>query len=365
MSKPSYTIEQAAVLVALASGLQVLESFFPHPVPGVRLGLANIITMIALVRIGARAAIEISVLRVFISAMFTGTIFTPAFFIGLSGAVCSSVLMVLFYKATIEKGFKILSLTGISVLGAAAHNAAQLGVVYFVFIKSTAVLSFAPVLGISAVAAGIVTGAVASAAIRASEKKNTPGVFALKNNIEKKESVIYSIPARITALIAADTAVLMSASAQDFIICSAALLFSSLLMKGSLFSVLTGLKRMSFFIVISFSVPFLFGGAAEALTGAAAAEGAVYASRVALLIGFASCLLYGIDWTRSAEKGVFSMRPFKIAAGSYAMLPGVVDGIKESIKAGFGSGLTVKTAFEKIGYSVASLYTETVENKNI
>lgn len=357
-----YTIRQAAVLVALASALQVLESFFPHPVPGVKLGLANIITMIALVRIGARAAVEISILRVIISAMFTGTIFTPAFFIGLSGAVCSSAVMAAVYKATAERGRVVLSMTGISVLGAAVHNAVQLAVVYFVFIKSPAVVSFAPFLGLSAVAAGLVTGAVASAAVKAANSSKVyarqyPAVTAAKEN-----SICCSVPLRIAALLAADTAVLLSSGPRDFVLTAAGLVLASLLLRGSILNALKAVRKMAVFIVISFLVPFLFGGAAQAMTYQSAAEGAVYGARIAMLIAFASVLLRGVDWSKSAQRGVFSARPFKILAGSYAMLPQVIENVKISVKESFSGGNRLNRAFETIGISVASLYTSAKED---
>jgi heptaprenyl diphosphate synthase len=68
---------QIAFLVACASVLQILESLIPNPIPGVRLGLANMITLVALVDLGVGAAVEIAVLRTVCSSFILGTFFHP------------------------------------------------------------------------------------------------------------------------------------------------------------------------------------------------------------------------------------------------------------------------------------------------
>jgi len=67
-------VVRLAMLVACASVLQVAESLLPHPLPGVRLGLANIIAVMTMVCIGPGSAIQLAVLRTLVSSMVLGTL---------------------------------------------------------------------------------------------------------------------------------------------------------------------------------------------------------------------------------------------------------------------------------------------------
>ena len=159
------------MLVACASVLQVAESFFPHPLPGVRLGLANIITVIAMVYVGPGSAIQLAVLRTLVSSMVLGTFLTPTFVLSFSGAVVSAVVMVLLYRFS-GRGQLSFSLIGISVGGAASHIMTQVVLVYMLFIRSSGVLWLWPWLCLAAVVTGVLTGLIAVQAVRRLEADN-------------------------------------------------------------------------------------------------------------------------------------------------------------------------------------------------
>ncbi len=152
---------QIAFLVSCASALQIIESLLPNPFPGVRLGLANMLTLVALENLGFAAALEIAVLRTICSALVLGTLFSPAFVISFQAAVVSSVVMGLAYRWLARRSQPWLSLVGVSLLGATAHNLTQLGVVYLYFIHQTSIFWLWPWLGVSAVGMGWLTGIVA------------------------------------------------------------------------------------------------------------------------------------------------------------------------------------------------------------
>lgn len=151
---------QLVFLIASAAVLQIMESFIPHPIPGVRLGLANLMTLVALYQLGFRAALKIAVLRSVIGSLIMGTFLSPAFFLSVSGGVLSTVIMGIVFLSNSKTNPKV-SIIGISLLGAMAHNITQITLVYFFFIQHQSVFMLLPLLGISGVVTGWITGMIA------------------------------------------------------------------------------------------------------------------------------------------------------------------------------------------------------------
>ena len=110
-----------AVLAALALALSYMESFFPLalivPLPGVKLGLANIVTLYALYAIGFPSALAILLVRCTLGALFAGN--ASALLFSLLGGLSALFVMALLSKS------KKLSIFGVSIAGAAAHNCGQ------------------------------------------------------------------------------------------------------------------------------------------------------------------------------------------------------------------------------------------------
>ena len=157
-NKKTYKI---AILVSIASVLQICESFIPHPIPGLRLGLANMLTLVALVTLGFRAALEIAILRTILSAFVMGTFMSPTFIFSFLAAVVSSLVMGMLYWISGFPGRYRLSLIGISILGALSHNMVQLCLAYLFLVKHRGIFVFTPWLCIGAVVMGLITGVVA------------------------------------------------------------------------------------------------------------------------------------------------------------------------------------------------------------
>lgn len=156
------TKKQALIAVLVAQGivLHLLESMFPIPVPipGVKLGLANIVTLLALVLIDFKTAFFIAFLRSVLGALVTGTLFSVAFFMSFAGAISSVCLMgLLFWLITRFSRNPEPGLLGISVGGAIAHNLGQLAMAALL-IQHTGIFYYLPVMLAASIPTGILTG---------------------------------------------------------------------------------------------------------------------------------------------------------------------------------------------------------------
>ena len=144
-------ITRIALLTALSLILFILEGFLPLPlpVPGAKLGLAAIVTLIALYTMSTRDAALMLTLRILLASFFGGGV-APMLY-SLAGGAASFAAMVLLKKHT------QLSIVGISAAGGFLHNMAQLLVAAAVM-QTTALLSYAPVLGFVGILTGIGIG---------------------------------------------------------------------------------------------------------------------------------------------------------------------------------------------------------------
>ena len=150
-----------AWLTALAVTIHIAESALPSPVPGIKPGLANVVTIAVLVRYGWRMAVWVTLLRVLVSSLLLGSFLSPTFMLSLSGALCSALVLALAYIAAQRLPGAGLSALGYSVLAALAHMAGQFAVAYALFIPHPALLYLLPVLMSAAVIFGVVSGIIA------------------------------------------------------------------------------------------------------------------------------------------------------------------------------------------------------------
>jgi len=150
-----------SLLVSLATVLSILESQLPIPRPlWLRLGLANVITLIALMMYDIKAAVTVACMRALLAGIF-GTL--PMLAFSFPAALTSSLSMGVLYRVSGQR----LSIIGLSVSGAVVHNLTQLMVAYFVLsLNRSSILALAPLLILAAVAAGFVTGLIARYVIR-------------------------------------------------------------------------------------------------------------------------------------------------------------------------------------------------------
>ncbi|GAA0203347.1 Gx transporter family protein [Selenomonas dianae] len=154
-----HRMTRIALLTALSLILFVLEGFLPLPlpVPGAKLGLAAIVTLIALHLLPTRDAALMLTVRILLSSFFGGGI-APMLY-SLAGGAASFAAMVLLKKYT------QLSIVGISAAGGFLHNMAQLLVAAAVM-QTSALFSYAPVLGFVGILTGIGIGIAAQTILR-------------------------------------------------------------------------------------------------------------------------------------------------------------------------------------------------------
>ncbi|MBN2406849.1 MAG: septum formation protein Maf [Elusimicrobia bacterium] len=234
-------IPHAAVFIAAASALQAIEYLLPNPVPWLKLGLANMLTLIALVTAGARFALVVAAGRALITAFLLGTFMSPMFYLSFCGAVLSCLAMSAMFRPLGK-----FSLIGVSITGAVTHNLTQLAIVYIFVIRHGGILLLLPLLLMTALVTGSLTGVLSAKIIpniaRSSIKKiylasksprridilrgrglpvlvtghkafedapetgEDPASYALRQARKKMDSVFQDIPGR-GCVIAADTVV--------------------------------------------------------------------------------------------------------------------------------------------------------------
>jgi len=144
-------------LAALAVAIHVLETAIPSPLPGLRPGLANVITLIVLFRYGWRMAAWITLLRIVGASLLIGTFLTPAFALSLSGGLISLAVMGL-SSPLIRWG---LGPVGIGAMASVGHIGGQLLIAWLVFIPHPGIWNLAPFLLAAALPLGIITGLIA------------------------------------------------------------------------------------------------------------------------------------------------------------------------------------------------------------
>ena len=155
-------IALCAVLASLALGLSTLEGLFPIsllvPLPGVKLGLANIVTVFALYQLGAGAALAILLTRCLLGGLFAGNLSAMLFSV-LGGL---TAMLVMIFLRRLPK----LSVYGVSIGGAAAHNCGQIAAACLT-LGSMAPLYYLPILLGASLITGAVTGVAAACLFRA------------------------------------------------------------------------------------------------------------------------------------------------------------------------------------------------------
>lgn len=158
---PTKKLAIIAMLVAQASVLHFLESLLPNPIPipGVKLGLANIITLLALLIFDFKTAMQITVLRTILGSLLSGTLLGVGFLMSFSGAIVSTVVMALLVY--IGRGSAI---TVVSVAGAAAHNLGQLAMAALI-LQFAGIIYYLPFMLLFSVPTGIITGLLVKALI--------------------------------------------------------------------------------------------------------------------------------------------------------------------------------------------------------
>lgn len=169
-----------ALLISMALVLSYMERFFPLqmviPLPGIKLGLANIVSMVALYLLGARQAYVILAVRCALGAVFAGSITGLIF--SLTGGTLSMLVMAGACR------MRFLSIYGVSILGAAAHNIGQICAA-MLLMQSVYIGAYLPYLLGIAVVTGFATGAAGAGILRVLSKMDGTGLRGAPENASK------------------------------------------------------------------------------------------------------------------------------------------------------------------------------------
>ena len=157
-----------ALLSAYAVGLHSIEALIPTPVPWLRLGLANIITLTTLYLYGLKAGMIVTLTRIVIRSLLAGTFLGPSFIMSLGGGVASTLVM-----WALKSLFGRLSgPVGLSICGALTHNIAQMFLAYLLFVRQIkAIVIISPFILGAGLVTGIVNGMATALIIRKIEEK--------------------------------------------------------------------------------------------------------------------------------------------------------------------------------------------------
>lgn len=156
-----------SILISLAVVLSFIERLIPLnlivPMPGIKLGFANIVTMFALFCVDIPSAIIITILRCILSSLLFGGMTSLLY--SLSGAFLALIAMIL-----LKLGYnKVFTLLGISIGGAAAHNIGQI-LMASIMMKNFAIFAYLPILLLASLVTGLITAIIASGVIGICEK---------------------------------------------------------------------------------------------------------------------------------------------------------------------------------------------------
>lgn len=155
----SKKIASYGLFIALAFIFSYIESLvpIPFPVPGIKLGLANLVIIIAIYGIGPKEAFVLSIVRVILVGF---TFRDPSTLIfSLAGGVLSWLAMVIFMK------LKLFSMIGVSIIGGIAHNIGQI-IVAILYVNNPSLIYYLPLLLISGVVSGTLIGILGAIVIK-------------------------------------------------------------------------------------------------------------------------------------------------------------------------------------------------------
>ncbi len=159
----SRKVASYGLFIALAFIFSYVEHLIPMPfaLPGMKLGLANLVIIIAIYGIGLKEAFVLSMVRILLVGFAFRDPSTLLF--SFAGGILSWVLMAVFKKS------KLFSMVGVSIIGGIAHNVGQI-IVAILYVKNTSLIYYLPLLMISGVVSGTLIGILGGLVIKRIKK---------------------------------------------------------------------------------------------------------------------------------------------------------------------------------------------------
>lgn len=391
---PLYTkdhkIYQIALLVALACILQISESMIPHPIPGLRLGLANMVTLTTLILLGFRHALEVALIRTILSSLIIGTFMSPGFILSFSAAIASTLIMGLFYWLSGLNARFRFSIIGISIVGAFCHNMVQLVLAYFLLVKHSGIFVFFPWLSIGALATGWVVGIVAGGVCRqlakasapeTSENTSTPLQVPAQKHYQAGNSLLHRAKPEFKILWVVLLAVMVLIF-DDFwfnLVLAACLLLAAATSHTPFAFLWARVRQYTSLIAVAFFFPVFFNSGSHILATVASvkitsegmAAGSLFAARIVFLIIASSILLRTtspLNMTRGLARlmsplrrlGIDDQRFAQVLSLSWNAVPYLWESARAAIRqADLGRAGNLKNLLPLLSDLVAKLYLET------
>jgi heptaprenyl diphosphate synthase len=385
-----HKIYQIALLVALACILQISESMIPHPIPGLRLGLANMVTLTTLVLLGFRHALEVALIRTILSSLIIGTFMSPGFILSFSAAIASTLIMGLFYWLSGLTARFRFSIIGISIVGAFCHNMVQLVLAYFLLVKHSGIFVFFPWLSIGALATGWVVGIVAGGVCRQlakasapqpSENKSTPLQVPAQKHYQAGNSLLHRTKPeiKILGIFFIALLVLISDDLRLNLTLAACLLLAAVTSRTPLTFLWARVRQYTSLIAVAFFFPVFFNSGSHILATIASLKitsegmttGSLFAARIVFLIIASSILLrttapenmtHGLARLLSPLRriGIDDHRFAQILSLSWNAVPYLWETARATIrKANLGRAGSLKNLLPLLSSLIAKLYLET------
>lgn len=145
-----------SLLLALSVALNIIESSLPlfnGFIPGLKLGLANIVSLFVIYEFGLKDALYVGILRVFLVGILRTGLFSTTFFFSLAGVLLSIIIMY------IGKKYLKLSIIGVSIIGSIAHSVGQI-MVAIALLQMKTMIYYLPWLLLFAIPTGILVGII-------------------------------------------------------------------------------------------------------------------------------------------------------------------------------------------------------------
>lgn len=156
-----------SMLLSLSVVLSILESLLPIfngiTIPGVKLGLANIVILVILYTYSFKDALFVSILRVFLVSILRTGLFSLSFYFSLVGSLFALIGMKLFQK------YSKLSMIGVSIVGSMMHSVGQI-IVASIFLHNALVFHYLPWILLLSIPTGIFTGIISKQLYSALQK---------------------------------------------------------------------------------------------------------------------------------------------------------------------------------------------------
>jgi heptaprenyl diphosphate synthase len=390
MYPKDHKIYQIALLVALACILQVSESMIPHPIPGLRLGLANMVTLTTLVLLGFRHALEVAVIRTILSSLITGTFMSPGFFLSFAAAIASTLIMGLLYWLSGVHQRCRFSIIGISIVGAFCHNMVQLALAYLILIKHSGIFVFFPWLSIGSLATGWVVGIVAGGVCRqlaktsefeTSENLTTNQQVPAQKHYQAGNSLLHRAKPeiKIVAVLVLSILVLIFDDLWFNLALAACLLLAAAASRTPFTFLWARVRQYTSLIAVAFFFPVFFNSGNHILASIASVKitsegmitGSHFAARIVFLIIASSILLR----TTSPEKmtrglsrlmsplrllGISDQRFAQVLSLSWNAVPYLWETARAAIRAAnLGKAGNLKNLLPLLSNLIAKLYLET------